>query len=429
VTVQLPSGKTLTISAPNASDSNRYIQSMTVNGQAWNAAYLPPSVLAKGGAIVENLGGSPNTAWASDVGAAPPSTSTGELPGIGFTMPSGLIPANPGGAPVTLGVQNVTDQLLSGIGWTATATPGVTVTPSHGTIAAVPACSWTSPSPESSAVPSRCGSATTSVSVSTAGTTNQGTVTFRLTTAAGTQLPPLVDRIGCVSGPQPGISTCGSGGAGCSATTPDPPSPDNLAPYYNNPGISDDCTRAGDYDQEADSYSTQALAAAGIFPGKDVLWNGFVFQWPDVAPGLPNDVMFAGQTIPLSVPSGATALGFLGSASNGPISENVLVTYQDGSQQSEPLCFDDWTLGGTNAGASAMTCAGDGLVAATGYRNTVLGQDAHLTDVFGAQIPLDPAKTPVTITLPPSEASGSIGVGQIHLFAMSADTLPLAQLP
>jgi predicted alpha-1,2-mannosidase len=137
-TIQLPSGKTLTISAPKASDSNRYIQSMTVNGQTWNAAYLPPSVLQKGGTIVENLGGSPNTAWAAGPSAAPPSYPTGQLPGIGFTMPSGLIPANPGGYPVTLGVQNVTDQSLDGVRWTATASPGVTVKPAQGTIA-VPA--------------------------------------------------------------------------------------------------------------------------------------------------------------------------------------------------------------------------------------------------------------------------------------------------
>jgi hypothetical protein len=262
--------------------------------------------------------------------------------------------------------------------------------------------------------------------VSTEATTTQGQVTFRLTTAAGTQLPPLVDKIGCVSGPQPGISTCGSGGSACSTTTPNPASPDNLAPYYDNPGISDDCTRAGDYDQEANSYSAQALAAAGLVPGKDVLWNGLVFQWPNVANGLPDNVMSAGQTMPLFVAAGASTLGFLGSASNGPITENVVVTYQDGSQQSEPLCFDDWTLGGSNGGAAAMTCHGDGLVAATAYRNTALGSDAHLTNIFGAQIPLDPSRTPLSITLPPSQAGGSIGIGEIHLFAISAKTLPLS---
>jgi hypothetical protein len=262
--------------------------------------------------------------------------------------------------------------------------------------------------------------------VSTAASTTQGQVTFLLTTAAGVKLPPLVDKIGCVSGPQPGISTCGSGGSSCSAPVPDPTSPDNLTPYYDNPGISDDCARAGDYDQEANSYSVQALAAAGLVPGKNVLWNGFVFQWPGVAAGLPDNVMSAGQTIPLSVPAGASTLGFLGSASNGPITENVVVTYQDGSQQSGPLCFDDWTLGGSNGGAAAMTCHGDGLVAATAYRNTALGQDRHLTNIFGAQIPLDPTKTPVSITLPPSQAGISIGIGEIHLFAISAKTLPLS---
>lgn len=420
VTIPLPSGKTLTISAPNASDSNRYVQSMTVNGQPWSKTYLPASILTSGGTVVENLGGSPNTSWATGADAAPPSYSTGQLPGIGFTTPSGVAPSH--GA-LLLGVQNVGDQPIAGVQWSAKTTAGVTVSPASGTIASVPACSWTVPPAKANVVPSPCGSATTSVTVTTAPGTAQGQITFTLT-AGGKNLPPVVDEIGCASGPQPGVSTCSGGGSSC-ATPAAPSGVDNLGAFYDNAGISDDCTNTADFDAEAYSYSAQGLTAAGLVPGKSVLWNGFVFQWPSVPAGAPDNVEAAGQTIPLTAAAGTSAIGLLGSASNGPITENVVVTYSDGSTASEPLCFDDWTLGGSNGGAANMTCAGNGLVAATAYRNFPTGPDRHLTNIFGASIPVDPAKTVASVTLPPAQASVNITLGEIHVFAISTQTLPL----
>jgi len=148
-----------------------------------------------------------------------------------------------------------------------------------------------------------------------------------------------------------------------------------------------------------------------------------LFTWPSAGAGLPDNVMAAGQSIPLSVAKGTKALGFLTSASNGPVTQDVTVTYSDGSQASEPLCADDWTLGGSNAGAQAVTCKGAGLVAATAYRNTPLGSDAHLTDVFGTRIPLDPTKTAVSLTMPPAAAGAQVTLGLLHVFAISSDTL------
>ena len=75
--VHLGSGSALTINAPGAQDSAPYIQSMTVNGTAWNKPYLDYATLSSGATLDYTLSSTPNTSWAGSAGAAPPSDPTG----------------------------------------------------------------------------------------------------------------------------------------------------------------------------------------------------------------------------------------------------------------------------------------------------------------------------------------------------------------
>lgn len=56
-------GKTFTIEARNASRSNKYIQSATLNGQKLEQFYFPASELLKGGKLILEMGDKPNTSW------------------------------------------------------------------------------------------------------------------------------------------------------------------------------------------------------------------------------------------------------------------------------------------------------------------------------------------------------------------------------
>lgn len=56
-------GKTFTIEARNASRSNKYIQSATLNGQKLEQFYFPASELLKGGELILEMGDKPNTSW------------------------------------------------------------------------------------------------------------------------------------------------------------------------------------------------------------------------------------------------------------------------------------------------------------------------------------------------------------------------------
>ncbi|XHR27310.1 MAG: GH92 family glycosyl hydrolase [Chthoniobacteraceae bacterium] len=70
-------GKTFTIKAPQASDPNIYIQSATLNGQAFERAWIEQERVTSGGVLEVKVGAEPNTKWGSGLPGAP-SLSTGQ---------------------------------------------------------------------------------------------------------------------------------------------------------------------------------------------------------------------------------------------------------------------------------------------------------------------------------------------------------------
>jgi beta-glucosidase len=205
----------------------------------------------------------------------------------------------------------------------------------------------------------------------------------------------------------------GGGRAGLvEASTTVPVSAASLAAAYDNAGISDNADEsAADYDGVGDSFSAQALGAGTPTPltqGGQVTVGGTTFTWPDVAPGTPDNVVAAGQTINLS--GSGTDLGFLGSSQNGTATGTVTVNYQDGSSQSFNLNIADWY-----ADAPAV---GDQIVTTTSswnYQSNSLG--AHPVSVYYASVPLEKGKAVASVTLPTLDNSG--GTTAMHVFALA----------
>lgn len=191
--------------------------------------------------------------------------------------------------------------------------------------------------------------------------------------------------------------------------------PGDLAPYYNNIGISNDGV-AGPANYDGGwSPSQQALTAAGLAPGATVKAGGLTYTSPNVPAGQPDNIMAAGQTIPVTVPTGATELGFLGSAANAASGSQgtVTVTYTDGTSATATLGMSDWALGGN---PNATPLFGNVVAATMPYRNFADGTTQTLKMyVFAATIPVNAGKAVASITLPDSVTHGSIGI-----FAISA---------
>ena len=73
--IRLENDRHIVINAPSVSDSNRYIQSLRVNGKPWNRLTLPHTLLAQGATLDFTMGPKPST-WGSDEAALPPSLTT-----------------------------------------------------------------------------------------------------------------------------------------------------------------------------------------------------------------------------------------------------------------------------------------------------------------------------------------------------------------
>jgi hypothetical protein len=288
----------------------------------------------------------------------------------GSTSPSSVVvqPGQP--KTTTLALQSVTDRPQT-VRWTASAPSGFTVSPWSGSLD-LPAS----------------GAASTRVAITGGPADGSYQVTFKFTSPSGPvqpiSVPVIVAR------------------------------PGDLAPFFNNAGISDDANQAAaNFDGFGFSYSEQALTAAGVAAGAAVTSGGVQYNWPGVAAGQPDNVIAAGQVITVPPVAGATELGVMGSASNGPSSGPLTITYSDGTTQSATLGFADWT--------SSSPSFGNGTAAAMPDRNSADGTSQQIgTKVFTTNIVLQPGKTVASVTLP-SRASQ----GELHVFALGTDQGPL----
>jgi predicted alpha-1,2-mannosidase len=294
----------------------------------------------------------------------------GNVPAVPFTNPEAVAPTGgmvvkPGGSvQLTVGAQNITDRAEQ-VTWSPTAPAGVTVS--------APA-SFTAPADAKG---------TTTATVTAPSTGGSYPVVFHLT-ADGVALPPVTFTLLVLT-------------------------PGDLSPYYDSAGVSDDSSPgSGNLDGLSNSYSAQALSAAGITPGGTITSGGLSYTWPNVAAAKPDNVVADGQTVLLSPASGATTLGILGAATFGPSQGTATITYTDGSTQDFTLAFNDWTQGGSPP-------AGQTMAASMPYRNSPAGASKFATYLFAATVALQAGKTVQSITLP-----ANVNQGEIHVFAITA---------
>ena len=368
--VDLPSGKKLTINAPNASVQNAYVNGLTLDGGAVDRPWLRYGDLANGGTLTYDLTNIPNKTWGADPADAPPSDGTGQQATFTSVSPSDGTVIEPGGTgTLKVTVTNVSDRPMS-VHWTSKGDDGVSVSPASGSLD-VPAGS----------------SASAPVTVTAGQTEGRYSVSFELATADGTALDPASAHLSVAK-------------------------PGELWPYYTNAGISDDGqASSASLDTSGYAYSAQALAADGLKPGEPVTVDGVSYTWPDAGSGELDNVEAAGQTIPLVAPDGAGKLGILGSATNADADGAVgdlVVHYTDGSTQKLTLGVSDWTLGA----GDYDPLPGDTTVASMPYRNATSGQQENVdTYVFATSGALTAGKTVASVTLPNPTAT-------MHIFAI-----------
>ncbi|MEU9658168.1 GH92 family glycosyl hydrolase [Streptomyces chartreusis] len=328
IEIDRPGGRDISVRAQGAAADAPYVHSLAVNGRTSARSWLPASFVRDGGRLDYTLSATPDPAWGTS--EAPPSFRAGEQPyqiGVG---PTAATVAPGGSAEVGIRALSMSGGAGPDVRFRVEAPDGITASPAEGTV--------TDGSQE--------------ITLTSAEGAKQGFYSVEVTVTSGDS-----------SYVQPVALTVAA--------------PGTLLAAYNNTGVSDD---AGDHD-EADfdgggwSYSRQALAEAGLTPGRQGTVDGLAFTWPDSPSGRPDNVSAAGQTIELASP--AARLSFLGSGVNGNQQSRATVTYTDGGTDTIDLAFTDWTVGG---GAGTVQY-GNEVVARAAYRN-VAGADRDPVDTY-----------------------------------------------
>lgn len=368
--VHLPSGKALTITAPDASAARPYISALTVNGSTWTHAYLPSDLVTRGGTVEETLSSTPDKSFGTAATDAPPSDTTGLATALGYTSSSQVLIQPGGTGSITLGARNLQGQGQD-VSWSISSGDGLTLTPSSGTLM----------------LPAH-GAGTRSVSVKAPATEGRHLVTITYRSGTGAVMPATTIEVD--------VAKAGA-----------------LWPFFNNIGIASDGDRGtADYDGYGWAYSSQQLAAAGVTPGRTLRVNGINFTIPSAGRGKPDNLETRGQTVPVSGAK-VSKLGFLGSATNvlPGTSINPTVHFSDGTTQIVRVSLSDWTLG---AGSASGPSYGNRIAAATSYRNDARGGSERVrTYLFEADVALSGGRTITSVTLPAPP-----GNGRFHVFAI-----------
>ncbi|QTE01614.1 GH92 family glycosyl hydrolase [Streptomyces cyanogenus] len=349
IEIDRPHGRDISVRAAGAAADAPYVRSLKVNGRSSDRPWLPASFVRDGGRLDYTLSATADRGWGAD--SPPPSFREGEQPyqiGVGPTTAT-LAP----GDSTKIGVRALS--MTGGPGpevrFRVRTPAGVTAAPAEGTVT----------------------DGAQEITLTAARDAQQGFADVQVTVTSGDS-----------SYEQPVALTVAA--------------PGTLLAAYNSTGVSDD---DGDHD-EADydgggwSYSRQALAAAGLTPGKQATVDGLAFTWPASPAGRPDNASASGQTIRLAAPAGA--LSFIGSAVNGNQQTRATVTYTDGGTDTVDLSFTDWTVGG----GGGTVQYGNRVVAKTAYRNVAgADKDPVATYVFATEPYRAPAGRQIrTVTLP-----------------------------
>jgi hypothetical protein len=140
----------------------------------------------------------------------------------------------------------------------------------------------------------------------------------------------------------------------------------------------------GGFDNDGYAYSADLLGSSLTFNGVS-----YTLGAPDTANAV------AASTI--AVPAGVySALNFLGAAVNGnQPSQTFTVTYTDGTTSTFTQSFSDWV--------TPRKYPGEGIVISMPSRLALDGSEKNTySHVYAYSIPVNPAKTVKSLTLPPT---------------------------
>ncbi|HZU94192.1 MAG TPA: NPCBM/NEW2 domain-containing protein [Microbacterium sp.] len=175
----------------------------------------------------------------------------------------------------------------------------------------------------------------------------------------------------------------------------------SLTAAYNSVSVTDRTTaKNGDFDGSGNTFSAEAVAAAGVQPGGTVTVGtgpaAIVYDWPEGV-GIANALAPAGQTIALD--GRGTHLAVLGSAAAGNgATASLKVEYTDGTVATQPLFFPNWLPQPSGLGGAQVAVRSLGRNSAS--NPAVYEYPTYSYQVYSNLVRLNPDKEVASIVLP-----------------------------
>ncbi|GLW49485.1 alpha-1,2-mannosidase [Streptomyces sp. NBRC 14336] len=358
-------GGTLTVKAPGASDTQRYVRRAEFGGKSLKATWLDWDAVAKGGRLDFEMTDKPS-AWGTGKGAEPPSVNRAAADSRRHLDAS--LRTSSDVLPVADSAQSV--RLRMDVLGQAPGSLRVDIT------AKTPR-GWSAKTPDAFSL--RSGrlplQRTVAVDVNVPAGTDPGSYTVRITAQAKGVKP--VERVATIE--VRAAARCAEGaGEQCAV---------GLGKELNHDGTATVAAPdEGDFDGAGWSFDADLLPAAG-----PVKWDGVTYDAPDPRGTAPNFVESRGQS--LLLPAGEyRALRLVAVAHHGPVAATLTVRYTDGTTSEVPVTVGDW------AGSAPQ---GSTVVLKMPHRiKRGQGVDGPPVRLFGASAGLDASKTVRSVGLP-----------------------------
>ncbi|WP_309116880.1 GH92 family glycosyl hydrolase [Saccharothrix sp.] len=355
-TVHTGHGRSLKITAPGASDANRYVRSVSLNGRDVRRTWLDWDDVARGGTLAHRLSTEPSS-WGTGRGAEPPSVNRARPDDRRHVDAS--LRGNAAVLPSSDTAQTVTFPLD-----VLAQSPGAVVVSVE---AAAPA-GWQ----VSRVQPMVLVSGRLPV---------QRTVPLTVTVPAGTPVGTYPVEV-VVRGPNT-VTRTGTVEVRPAATCVGDPCAVDLTRELNHDGTATvEAPASGDFDGQGWSYD------AALLPTGPVTWNGVTYLAPDPTGTAANFVEARGQAVLLPTGQYGT-LNLVAASHNGPVTTAVAVRYTDGTTAELPITVGDWA----GSGGTVVLDMPHRIKAGKGV-------DGPPVRLFGLAAALDPAKSVRSLTLP-----------------------------
>ncbi|UYQ65388.1 GH92 family glycosyl hydrolase [Streptomyces peucetius] len=358
-------GGTLTIEAPGASDTTRYIQRSSFDGRDLRRTWLDWDAVAHGGTLTHELGDTPS-AWGTGKDAEPPSVNRAAADSrrhLDASLRTGSDVVPESDAPQTAHLA------LDVLGQA----PGAL----HVTVRATAPEGWRVRVPSAFRLDSRRLPVQRTVEPEVTVPAQAAPGSYRVRFEVSATGAGSVTREATVEVREPGACAVRAEGQ-CAV---------DLTREANHDGTATVAASGeGDFDGGGWSYDAALLPEAG-----QVTWGGVVYQAPDASGTADNFTEARGQS--LLLPAGKhEALRLVAAAHNGTVATTLTVRYTDGTSDELPVTVGDWA--GSAPTGSTVALDMDHRI------RRGQGVDGPSVRLFATAAPLDTGRTVRSLSLP-----------------------------